>query len=305
MGIFQTILNSVSDLINKLPNNILPSPQQPTVVPTPVIPNVPPDPPIVASPPSNNGTFITIPDRQPGCLTGSQFAATIMNIGPGAVREGMILAEVQKGNVPDFMRNPIRVSPNIPGVDFSYYVLPDVLCIGIDEDFLRVPLTPITARKIADLFTCVLPTKKIADQIWQAADVKLSPIPGGPPYDASMRYTSKFVKHNANIEEQRAGKMGLITGHKKDVVYCEHLLMDPSRVAIYGWFYPTGVAIQGLNPTDHSRDYEDYSHGLRFVSRVMNINGQVYDFYDILKNPHLCSLISHEGPYNANRIYII
>lgn len=300
MGIFQTILNSVSGLLNKLPNNILSSPQQPSIIPTPVIPNVPP----VVIPPSNTGTFITIPERQSNCLTGSQFAETIMNIGPGATRENMILAEVQKGNVPDFMRNPIKVSP-ISGNDFYYYVLPDVLCVGTDQDFLRVPLTPGMARKIADIFTCVLPTKKIADQIWQAADVKLTPIPGGPPYDASMRYTSKFVKHNTNIEAQRAGRDGLITGHKKDVVYCEHLLLDPSRVAIYGWFYPTGVAIQGLNPTDHSSDYEDYSHGIRFISRVMYVNGQVYDFYDILKSPQLCALVSHEGAFDANRIYVI
>lgn len=284
MNIIQTVFNVISNLMNKAVDAAPDSPvvQTPTLVP-------------VANPPPLPEPFITIPPRDTSYSTGNQFANQIMNIGPTQEREDLILAEVTKGNIPDFMRTPVKITLQNSGNTLDYYILPDVLCIGSNDDFVRVPLNPLTAQKIADTFNCCLPTKQIADQIWQIAPIKLTPIPGGPPYDASMQFTKKFVDHNARIELQRAGRPGVVTGHKKDVVICKHLLQDSSRVAIYGWFYLNGIAIQGLNPTDHDKGYKDYSHGIRLVARLATLNGQIYDLYDILKDPVFAPLISHEG----------
>jgi len=155
------------------------------------------------------------------------------------------------------------------------------------------------------LFGAALPTKKMAQQIWATAPVKLSPIPNGPPYDETMQTSATMIAHNAKIQKALGSTpVGhLVTGHKKDVVICTHLLQDPSRVAIYGWFYPTGQAIQGLNPVSHDKLYKDYSHGIRFVHRTMLLNGSSVDYFDLLKDSAHASLISDEGPFDASHIY--
>lgn len=293
--------NAIKSIFNSLTNW-----RKSPIAAPPIQPNVPVTPieQLITNDTISKISSFTIPARQDNLLSGSQFAETIMNVGPGVTRENMILEEVTKGNIPDFMRNPIIVNIVNGNYHVSYCALPDVLCIGNDADFLRVPLTPGTAQKIATLFNATLPTKLMADQIWQGANVKMTPIPGGPPYDASMRATSKFVNHNKNIELQRNGRSGLITGHKKDVIISKQLLTSyPNNVVIYGWFGINGVPIQGMNPRDHDKNYEDYSHGLRYICKSININNQTYNFYDVLNNPNLAFLISHEGAYDATRIY--
>lgn len=244
-----------------------------------------------------------IPEKQAGSLNGSDFIQTIINIGPTQQREDLIFAEFQKGNVPDFMRNFVEISLSVGSDSILYYVTSDVLCVGTDDDFIRTPLNPITAQKIADLYGCVLPTPKMATQIWKAATVKLNPDPNGAPYDNTQQSTEKFVFHNGKIEKQRAGRAGLINGHKKDVVICKHLLSDHSKVAIFGWFYSNGSPIQQLNPKDHSKEYKDYSHGIRLIAKTCVINDEFKDVYDVLKDPSLCHLLSDEGSFDATNIY--
>ena len=48
--------------------------------------------------------------------------------------------------------------------------MPDYLAVGSDDDFVRMPMTPQTAQQIADLFGCILPTRKMVDAIDAAAD---------------------------------------------------------------------------------------------------------------------------------------
>ena len=45
--------------------------------------------------------------------------------------------------------------------------------VGSDEDFFRIPLTPGTAQRVADLTGTSLPTPAIVDAIWEAAEVRL------------------------------------------------------------------------------------------------------------------------------------
>ena len=248
--------------------------------------------------------IFTIPPRRIN-ITGTDFGNSIMNVGPTQVREDLIFAQFLAGNIPEFMRNPIPITITNGSLTLTYWVLPDVLAVGTNDDYLRTSLNPLTARKIADLFTCVLPTRQMAHQIWQAASIKLTPSPNGPPYDATMMSTERMVFHNTKIQLALVGRQPgpLLTGHKKDVVYSVGLFTHPMNVAIVGWWYPSGEIIQPLNYVPHDRYYKDYSHGIRLINRNVSINGQWHDIYDVLNDNTLASLISDEGSFDAKQMY--
>lgn len=217
---------------------------------------------------------------------------------PRADRETVLVREIESGNAPEFMRNFVTV--RISGIDAKgkfhvalYQVSPDYVSVGTDKDFVRVPLTPMAAQPLADFLGCTLPTRKMADQIYKQATVKLEPKPLTKDRDA----LATFVQHSDIIEGQRAGKRlgSLVGGIKKDVCVTNLLQQRTHRVAIYGWHQLNGVPIQPLT-TVHVDWYVDYSHGIRLVKRQMILDGEPRDVWDILKDPDLCFLLSDEGP---------
>lgn len=116
-----------------------------------------------------------------------------------------------------------------------------------------------------------------------------------------MISTSAYMDHNHVIELARAGRSGLLAGHKKDIVITPRLAAQKDRVAIYGWHQLSGHPIQPLNPASHSAEYVDYSHGVRLICRDVLIDFQPARFEDILKDKELCELISDEGPSTYTR----
>ena len=142
--------------------------------------------------------------------------------------------------------------------------MPDYLAIGGDENFVRVPMNPRTAARIAEAFGCSLPTRKIVDAIDRIATVKLEP----RPLTQEREAVATFLQHHEIIEQQRNGsRLGeLVSGIKKDVVLSNRLEERPNRVAIYGWHKLDGKPIQPLN-VSHVSWYVDYSHGVRLIKR--------------------------------------
>ena len=174
-----------------------------------------------------------IPDRNPNAITGSQFIQQNLNL-TGPARDANVLTEVLAGNFPSFMRNfkPITVSDGTNTL--SYLVSSDVICIGSDMDFIRIPIMAQTGKKILNAFGCSFPTKKIADQIWQSATIKLQPMPKGSPYtNDSMQSTQEYSNHNSIIQNQLNGldHTQLITGHKKDYVLGKALLTSTNNIS--------------------------------------------------------------------------
>lgn len=55
--------------------------------------------------------------------------------------------------------------------------MPDYLAIGSNDDFVRIPMDPKTAQKIADQTGTSLPTTKMVDDIYKQADTRLTPQP--------------------------------------------------------------------------------------------------------------------------------
>jgi hypothetical protein len=263
----------------------------------------------------------SVPARSPTASPAVDVAAAVKN-SPIEKREQVVAAEVLRGNFPPAWRSTKRVtlSAEVDGVRHACVVevMPDVLAVGGDADPLRVPLTPTTAMKIATQLGCVLPTRKIVDAVDAAADVRLDP----RPLTEAREAFSTFVQHNAIVEEQVAaerraaerpagragdrppGRLGLVTGAKKDVVISNRLppAGQPPKVAIYGWRKLDGNPIQPLT-TVHKEVYVDYSHGVRLVSRVVTVDGQEQLIEDVLKDPKLHVLLSDEGPVESPAAY--
>ncbi|HVF81258.1 MAG TPA: hypothetical protein VM884_04970, partial [Flavisolibacter sp.] len=196
--------------------------------------------------------------------------------------------EILSGNVPSFLKKFVAVKTSITDsltgkiIQATYYVSPDYLSIGSDDDWARVDLTPMGAQKVADSLHCFLPARKMVDDIYKASVVKTEPVPMYAFRDSSPT----MYQHHLIIEGQRKGRSGLIAGIKKDVVISGKISKDAkaNRVAIYGWHRPDGKPIQPLY-TGHVNWYVDYSHGIRLVYRKIKVDGAWMDYIDVLKHP--------------------
>ena len=213
-----------------------------------------------------------------------------------ADREAILLKEIADGNLPEFLRTfkSIRVeATDRAGVPHTavYDVMPDYLAVGSDGDFVRTPLTPMTALQIAERFGCALPTRKMVDAIYAQSEVKLEP----RPLTESREAVKTFLEHNAIVETQRAGKpLGLlVAGIQKDVVQSVRLLEKPNRVAIYGWHKLDGHPIQPLTIV-HRDTYVDYSHGIRLVRQSLLVDGKPTSLAAVLADPNLKILLTDE-----------
>ncbi len=219
-----------------------------------------------------------------------------------AARDSFVVKEVLAGNVPGFLKSFVAVNVTIPDsstgkeIKATYYVSPDYLSVGNDNDpiaigWARINITPNAAQKIADSFHCFLPTRKMVDDIYKAASVKLEPV----PMYAFRDSTPTMWQHHLIIEGQRKGRKGLIAGIQKDIVISGKISRDtrPDRVAIYGWHKLDGKPIQPLY-TGHINWWVDYSQGIRLIYRKIKVDGKWMDYIDVLKNPRLQKLLCDE-----------
>ena len=244
--------------------------------------------------------------RKADALTGSAFAKSIADSSLTlAQREKIIFKEIKDGNVPNYLRKLTKITDTINwdvGVDkisINYYVLPDYFCIGSDEDFFYIPMTPILAQKVADLTKCSLLTRKMVNKVYKNATIKLEPKPI-PPTKA-MTTVPVFIAHNQIIKTQlkdfdaQNKNSELTAGHKKDIIISNKIYGEKSaRVVIYGWHKLDGKPIQPVY-NKHTNTWADYSHGVRLISNIGYLNGKRIKLTDLLKDPVLHELLSDEG----------
>ena len=240
--------------------------------------------------------------RATNAFTGAEFAkhTTPLSL---PEREQEIISQITSGNVPNFLRKlcPVHVIDIIHGKTntATFYVTPDYLAIGSDEDYLLMPISPNVAQRIADELGCSLPTRKMVNDIYAAAQVKLVPLPIPP--SPAMTTLPVFSAHNATVRSQRAPGLNthplgaLVAGHKKDVVLSAKLAAAPGKVAIYGWHQTNGAPIQPLY-LGHTAAWVDYSQCIRLVQQQMIVNGEAEMVAEVLTNHLLCGLLSDEGP---------
>lgn len=250
------------------------------------------------------------PSRPVDAMGGSEFLQNVTQT-DNASRDSIFVQELLRGNIPEFLKRMVPITIEDKGNTLVYRVTPDYLCLGSNEDYVRVPLGAPAAQQIADAFGCTLPTAKMSNQIWKEAKAQLEPKPmsgrtstiSGKTYNPQqflqkkMTDTDSFAEHNRIIQEQLGGhKLGdLVAGHKKDVVLSNQLASRPDRVAIHGLHNTKGQAIQG-GSWGHEITYRDYSHGIRLVDRNATLNGKPVDLVtDVMKNPTFAYLVSDEG----------
>lgn len=250
---------------------------------------------------------LDLPPRAPNALSGSEFARRVAMLDLGE-RDREVYAQVMAGNVPDFLRRlcPVPARSVVEGRINSgtYYVTPDYLAVGSDDDYFLAPISPYTAQRIAEALHCTLPTPKMVNQIFFAAEVKLAPAPIPP--SAAMTTVPVFRQHNDLVRAQRAEQLSahplgaLVAGHKKDVVLTARLAANPGKVAIYGWHRTNGLPIQPLY-LKHSAAWVDYSQCVRLVQQKMVANETARTVAEVLADPALAGLLSDEGPLAAVR----
>ena len=222
-------------------------------------------------------------------------------------REKKIFELVEKKNYPPFLDNFVKISikEELNGKNYllEYFVAPDYFSLGVENDYFLIPMSPLLAQKIADYFDCMLPTKRIVDQIYSASGIKYYPQPIKP--SPEMISIKVFAKHNDSVRIQRETYFSslsfntLCSGHKKDVIISNLIYNNlkpkvPKPVVIYGWHKPDGLPIQPPY-NGHDENYADYSHGIRLVKKYAFLNGDKVFLPDILNDSTLCKLISDEG----------
>ena len=238
---------------------------------------------------------IDVPDRT-SSLTGNDFYHQAFAM-KWKERDSFAVKEILAGNMPSFLQKFERIKVSIidsvtgKTINAEYFVAPDYVSIGTDDDWARINITPLAAQKIADSFNCFLPTRKMVNDIYKAAKIKLEPV----PMYAFRDSTPTMWHHHLIIEGQRKGKKGLIAGIQKDVVISGKISRDQKadRVAIYGWHKLDGNPIQPLY-TGHIYWWVDYSQGIRLVYRKIKVDKKWMDYIDVLNDPILKKLLCDE-----------
>ena len=258
---------------------------------------------------------LNLPPRPAGAPTGSQFISIITPMSL-TDRENAILSEVLSGNVPDFLRTlvPISVSATVNSTPHTgtYHVTPDYVAIGTDADYFLEPMTPLLGQRICDALGCTMPTRKMVNQIWTNAAVKMDPQPIPP--SGAMITVPVFADHNTMVRTQRntftnSLPLGaLVSGDKKDVVISTLIYSSlhagvPKPVVIYGWHYTSGDPIQPLY-NGHEETYADYSHGIRLVQNAMTLDGSPNTVTNVVTQASLAALLSDEGVISTPRYSI-
>jgi hypothetical protein len=198
--------------------------------PTPVVTEQPPKGQAPAELQSRE--MSELPKRPANAVGGVEFIKSIEGLGLND-REAAILREITSGNFPDFLRwfKTVQIRGTLNSgagreVVGTLEVMPDYLSIG-GRDWVRMPMRPQTAQKIADQFGCILPTRKIVDAIDTQAEIHLEP----HPLTQARESVATFLEHHHLIESQRGSRPAgpLTVGIKKDIVLTPRIFERSGR----------------------------------------------------------------------------
>ena len=241
-------------------------------------------------------------------LTGDRFMRQADTTSFWALEE-LIVEAVTNGQVPDALRQFRKITFTTPVVDsveilrkrhkIEMWVLPDYIAIGTNDDFVRMPMGPLAAQRIADALDCTLPTTFLVDRIAEASEGHVDIFPFRPLGGRNCQPIVFQDSNNAiNAQFKAYGyQFGqLISGLKKDIVITYRIMTLAGyerNVAIYGWHHPDGRVQQPLF-VRHGNFYADYSHGVRLIYNKVKIDGVEYDIREVLQSPELYRLLSDE-----------
>ncbi|MCA9733787.1 MAG: T9SS type A sorting domain-containing protein [Deferribacteres bacterium] len=261
--------------------------------------------------------YLNIPERPEKALVASQIVPRISSLSLNN-REKAIIHEFMNGNVPSFARKmrQIKITQKIGTTDYELllFALCDYIAIGSDVNYLYTPLTPSAAQFIADQVQCTLPTSRLVNVIYNAAELKLNPQPIPP--SNQMTTVPVFRDHTDSIKQQIAtlgfdrASDSIVGGNKKDIIISNKIYSTDrsyERVVIYGWHRSINDPIQPVY-NGHNAQYADYSHGVRLIANLAFLNGDSVMVTDLMQDSRLSALVSSEGRistpyYPANSVF--
>jgi hypothetical protein len=211
----------------------------------------------------------------------------------------------------------------------------------ISGEGVRVNVTAKDSQMIADLLGCLLPTAKIADLLYEQADIRILPKTMSYPSQdlRHMADTSWMIDHSHRIDmsfpekattpELTDFEWKLMSPYITELAPLvstvgKHWIIDQclvahskSTAANYGWHFPgstygglkgslrvigKGRLIQGIG-TRHNNDHTDYSQTCQLVFERCLVDGNLMLVKDVLADKTLHSLGTHNGPMTYLRQY--
>lgn len=236
-------------------------------------------------------------------MRGKDFVRSLKRHGSDLERDNQILGAVAQGHHAPLNWAPIKVKAGTR--EATIFVMRDALMVGEPGDYVRISMNADTAQRIAWHFNAYLPTTKICDAVWDAAEVRIAPQTQGPPkysysdMDDPLRMLDYHVAVDAAIVKSQKPLASLVANVGKHWVLTNKNL-NSDRVRNYGWYGTGSVSssgyrmIQTLGAAHNSR-HADYSQILRLVKNEVEIDGQMKTFADLACDPELCALVSDEG----------
>jgi hypothetical protein len=223
-----------------------------------------------------------------------------------AAREAYILAAVSAG---DYAASWATLTWTEKGHTIEIDVLADALMI----EGCRVNVSARLAQQIADVTGSMLMTPKIADLCHHLAKIRIGPSP--QPITAS---TDAMIAHSKRIDAALAKVAGydpatspVLSSIGKYWCLSNKLKGTGTKALNYGWHFE-GATYQGIkgfrcdsglpysviqpSATAHDYAHVDYSQIHRTVSAACRVDGERRPLRDVLTDPDLCYLVSHEGP---------
>lgn len=193
----------------------------------------------------------------------------------------------------------------------EFWVLAQPLRIG----GLVVNVSARTNQLIADYLGALLMTPKLADLMWAQRVVTLPPMPRG---QKNMASTSEMIAHSEALDKALAaqGNPGGIVGTMGKLWVIDNALLKLKFAMNYGWHF-VGKSFQGIKGeeaasrmvapdgsiqrliqgrgTRHDMEHTDYSQVCYVVAQDCTVDGQPMLLSEVLLDPELAPLASHQG----------
>lgn len=159
--------------------------------------------------------------------------------------------------------------PSVPQLDMTRFV--PVECDGVMWMVYPIYIAPVSigrAKEIADELGCELPSPRLVDAIWRAADLRIDATKMIRSHDGTPKTMDSPATH-----EDQGRRLGALMGNRSQGVDFQLLagaykdvVVQDGKIGLYGWHRADGSVIQGFF-SGHSAAHRDYSQGLRLVRR--------------------------------------
>lgn len=268
--------------------------------------------------------------RPEGALTGSEFISQVLGIDPEKYKknprqlgklnreeiQNAILLQIELGNIPDFLRQPKAIQiPRAKGGSVTVYVMPDVMAIGSDKDYLRVPITPVVAQALALRQGLSLPTKTIVEQIYQEAGRTGHQTIGpnyfrGPEDSGFLDSPGFYIRHSREIDDllEESPPGTLTSGGKKELVVAPGAAAGDGTIHFYGLRDDQGRPIQTTSAhggAEGGYKHTEYPLGIRYCADMVVVRDdhgveRVMPMHAALMDAEIASDLSRGEWYRPN-----